>query len=151
MRLGLAGPLAGGTDRPLRSDHRVRAGGARDTGVAPVRRLQGPEVVEDAAQLADGSGVPVKPFEALGEVRWRRSPDRPKVRVGLNSGPAIQAPGGTTVQLRVPLPKKVLNRLAQIPRRQSLRARIDVRATNLVPYVGTHELEVKLRGRKPLH
>ena len=87
-------------------------------------------------------------FQAVGEVRWRRSPSGKKVRVGLDSGQSRGVAGGAPIQLRVPLPKKVLNRLAQLPRRQSLRARIDVKATNLVPYVGTHEIKVKLRGRK---
>ncbi|HEX6780934.1 MAG TPA: hypothetical protein VF125_02765 [Solirubrobacterales bacterium] len=88
-------------------------------------------------------------FEVRGEVRWRKSPGGKKMRVGLSSGAAVQVGGATLVVLRVPLPKSVRNRLEQLPRRQSLRARVDVRATNLVPYVGTHELEVKLPGRKP--
>jgi hypothetical protein len=88
-------------------------------------------------------------FEVRGEVRWRKSPGGTKVRAGLNSGPAIQGAGGTLVLLRVPLPRSVKDRLEQLPRRAALRARVDVRATNLVPYVGTHEIKVKLPGRKP--
>jgi hypothetical protein len=110
----------------------------------------GKVTVKPRAILIEASNNTDASFEAVGEVRWRNSPDRPKVRVGLSSGPAVQVAGGTTVLLRVPLPKSVLNRLKQLPRRQSLQPRIDVRATNLVPYVGTHEIKVKLRGRKSL-
>jgi len=108
----------------------------------------GKVTVKPRAILIEASNNTDASFEAVGEVRWRRSPDRPKVRVGLNSGAAVQVIGGAAVLLRVPLPKSVLNRLKQLPRRQSLRPRIDVRATNLVPYVGTHEIKVKLPGRK---
>ena len=100
-------------------------------------------IVIEASNNTDAS------FEARGEVRWRKAPNQPKVRVGLASGPAVQAAGGATVLLRVKLPKPVLNRLAHLPRRRSLRARIDVKITNLVPYVGTHEIKVRLPGRKP--
>lgn len=95
----------------------------------------------EAANNTDAS------FEAAGEVRWRLPGGR-KVRVGLHSG-AKPVPGGTPTRLRVPLPKSVRNRLDRLTPRQALRARIDVKATNLVPYVGTKEIKLKLPGRKP--
>lgn len=93
-------------------------------------------------------------FEAVGEVRW---PARPKPTaaastiaryIGLSSGPAVQVAAGTPVTLMVSLPKKVRKRLAALSPRHSIQARIDVKVTNLVPYVGTHEIKVKLPGRK---
>jgi hypothetical protein len=87
-------------------------------------------------------------FEAVGEVHWR-APGGKRVRVGLGSGPAKTVPGGAIAMLKVGLPPAIVKRLAKISPRQALRARIDVRATNLVPYVGTHEVKVRLPGRKP--
>jgi hypothetical protein len=87
-------------------------------------------------------------FEAVGEVRWQ-APGGGRVRVGLNSAPAQVVTAGATAMLKVGLPRPVLNRLAKLPARQALRARIDVKATNLVPYLGTHEIKVKIPGRKP--
>lgn len=86
-------------------------------------------------------------IEAVGEVRWRVNGRR--VRVGLGSGPAKSVAGGQVALLRVALPAAVRKRLEKLPRRRALRARIDVRATNLVPYVGTHEIKLRLPGRKP--
>lgn len=86
-------------------------------------------------------------FEAVGEVRWRAGGSR--VRVGLDSGPAQAVAAGAIAMLKVDLPRTVVKRLAKLPARQALRARIDVRATNLVPYLGTHEIKLKLPGRKP--
>lgn len=91
--------------------------------------------------------------EARGEVRWRVVPPgagpssiAKPVRVGLAAGAQTVTPGATAV-LRVPLPKPVLRKLGRLLPRQALHARIDVRATNRVPYVGTHELKVRLPGR----
>ena len=100
--------------------------------------------------------------EALGEVCWTARPKadnysrakhstvrRPcqEARVGLRTLGAQTIEPGVPVTLRVPLPKAVRKRLEQLSPRRSLRARIDVKATNLVPYTGTHELKVKLPGR----
>jgi hypothetical protein len=96
-------------------------------------------------------------IEAIGEVRWSARPKPTAtastiarfVRVGLSSGPAVQIAAGTPVTLMVSLPKNLRKRLAALSPQHSLQARIDVKATNLVPYVGTHEIKVKLPGRKP--
>lgn len=95
--------------------------------------------------------------EAAGEVRWLVRP-QPKggakqswkgkqVKVGLAASAAKTVVPGTTVVLRVPLPKPVLGHLDRLLPRQALQARIDVRGTNFVPSVGTHELKVTLPGR----
>ncbi|HWM62473.1 MAG TPA: hypothetical protein VNP96_00605 [Solirubrobacterales bacterium] len=94
--------------------------------------------------------------EALGEVRWTVRPKarggaKPsskgrRVRVGL-SAPARTVLPGTTAVLRVPLPRSVRQRLDRLAPQRALRARIDVKGTNLVPYVGTQELKVELPGR----
>jgi hypothetical protein len=105
--------------------------------------------VTKRAILVEASNNTDASFVALGEVRWRKAPKKPLVKVGLSSGPARQVAGGDVALLRIPLPKSVRNRLEQLPRRRSLRTRLDVRATNLVPYVGTKEIKLKLPGRKP--
>lgn len=93
---------------------------------------------------------------ATGEVRWTVPPKAPKtarrsdvarrVKVGL-SAPAQTVVPGTTAVLRVPLPRSVRKRLAQMRPRRSLQARIDVTGRNVVNYVGTQEVKVKLPGR----
>lgn len=97
--------------------------------------------------------------EAQGEASWwvgakasdYRSYESPQTRkVGLHTGAAKTVLPGTTVVLRVPLPKPVRERLERISPRGWLRTRIDVKGTNLVPYVGTHELKVRLPGRAKL-
>jgi hypothetical protein len=108
----------------------------------------GKVLVKKRAILIEASNNTDASFEAVGEARWRLPGGR-KVRVGLDSGAAQPVPGATLTQLRVPLPRSLRNRLDKLPPRQSLQARIDVKATNLVPYVGTHEIKVKLPGRKP--
>jgi len=110
----------------------------------------GKVTVKQRAILIEASNNTDAAFQAVGEIRWRKAPGGPKVRVGLNTGPATQAAGQTPVTLRVALPRSARNRLEQLPRRRWLQARIDVRATNLVPYPGTHEIKVKLPGRKPV-
>jgi hypothetical protein len=87
-------------------------------------------------------------FEVVGEIRWRVPPSGRKVRAGLDSGPAKAVPGGQAAWLKVTLPKSVRNRLGQLPPRRGLRARIDVRVKNLLDYVGTKEIKLKLPGRK---
>jgi hypothetical protein len=102
-------------------------------------------ILIEAANNTDAS------LEAAGEVRWKVWPVGLRVRVGLSSGAPRSVPGATPTLLRVPLPKAVRNRLDRLPPRRSLQARLDVRATNLVPYVGTQEIKVKLPGRKLRH
>lgn len=94
--------------------------------------------------------------EARGEVRWteagRKSdqakPGAPRqVKVGLHSAATMTVTPGTKVVLRVPLRKPILRQLDRLRPQQALRARIDIVATNLVPYSGTHELKVRLPGR----
>ena len=90
--------------------------------------------------------------EAVGEVRWwagsKTSDYRvPNRRAGLGTVVPKTVVPGTTVVLRVPLPKSVRRRLDRLSPQGWLRARIDVKATNLVPNVGTQELKVKLPGR----
>lgn len=94
--------------------------------------------------------------EARGEVRWAagtRNGDQAKsgssrqVKVRLHSAAAKTVTPGTKVVLRVPLRKPILQQLDRLRPQQALRARIDIVATNLVPYSGTHELKVRLRGR----
>ncbi len=106
--------------------------------------------VKQRAILIEVSNNTDASFQAIGDVRWRKKPKGPTVIVGFRSEGPRQAAGGVPIQLRIPLPRAVRERLAKLPRRRSLRARIDVKATNLVPYVGTHELELKLPGRKPV-
>ncbi len=95
--------------------------------------------------------------EALGEVTWpalrkakpgaTRSTVARQVHVGLNAGPAKTATEGTTVILRLPLPQSIRRQLDRRSPRHGLRARIDVKGTNVVPYVGTQELTIRLPGR----
>lgn len=94
--------------------------------------------------------------KARGEVGWSVRPkvtggapgsSLRKVRIKLNA-PAKTVMPGTTAVLRVPLPKPVLRQLDRRSPQQALRARIDVVGTNLIPYVGTHELKIRLPGRK---
>lgn len=94
--------------------------------------------------------------KAHGEVSWALRPETTggapnpsptRARILLNA-PAKTVKPGATVVLRVALPRLVLGQLAKRLPRQALRARIGIRATNLVPYVGTHELRVRLPGRK---
>jgi hypothetical protein len=116
----------------------------------PIPALNVGEVtVTKRAILVEASNNTEASFEVRGEVRWRKAPKKPLIRVGLSSGPARQVAGGAVTVLKIPLPKSVRNRLEQLPRRRSLRTRLDVRATNLVPYVGTKEIKLKLPGRKP--
>jgi hypothetical protein len=113
--------------------------------------------VKRRAILIQASNSTDASIEAVGEVRWRKpfnatastTPNTRLRRVGLSSGPPQAAAGGQAVALRVLLPRAVRRKLSQLPPRRSLRARIDVKATNLVPYVGTHEIKVRLPGRKP--
>jgi hypothetical protein len=107
----------------------------------------GKVTVKKRAIWIEASNNPDASFEAAGEVRWRAGGSR--VRVGLDSGPAQAVAAGAIAMLKVDLPRAVVKRLAKLPVRQALRARIDVRATNLVPYLGTHEIKLKLPGRKP--
>lgn len=110
----------------------------------------GKVAVKKRAILIEVSNNTDATFQAIGEVRWRKKPKGPTVIVGFRSEGPRQATGGVPIQLRLPLPKAVRERLAKLPRRRSLRARIDVKATNLVPYVGTQEIKVRLPGRKPV-
>lgn len=105
--------------------------------------------VKKRAILIEASNNTDASFQAIGDVRWQKRPKGQMVIVGFRSQGPKQAAGGVPVRLRLPLPKAVRERLAKLPRRRSLRARIDVRATNLVPYVGTHEIKLKIPGRKP--
>ena len=105
--------------------------------------------VKKRAILIEASNNTDASFQAVGDVRWRKKPKGPTVIVGFRSEGPVHATGGVPVQLRLPLPKSVRERLAKLPRRRTLRVRIDVKATNLVPYVGTQEIKVKLPGRKP--
>lgn len=104
--------------------------------------------VKKRAILIEASNNTEASFQAIADVRWRKKPKGPTVIVGFRSQGPTHAAGGIPVQLRLPLPKAVRERLAKLPPRRFLRARIDVRATNLVPYVGTKEIKVKLPGRK---
>lgn len=110
--------------------------------------------VKRRAILIDVGNNTEASVEARGEVRWRVLPPgaRPSsvaklVRVGLMAAARTVRPGATAL-LRVPLPKPVLRKLGRLLPRQALRARIDVKGTNLANYVGTHELKVRLPGRK---
>ena len=94
--------------------------------------------------------------KARGEVSWAirpkaaagaPNPSATRARILLNAPAKTVKPGATAV-LRVALPRLVLGQLDKRLPRQALRARIDLMATNLVPYVGTHELKVRLPGRK---
>jgi hypothetical protein len=95
--------------------------------------------------------------EASGEVRWpaRRkvgadaghSSKGRQVRVGLGTKAPTTVAAGATAVLRVPLPKPVLRQLDQRLPRQALTARIAVKATNPIPYVGTKKLKIRLPGR----
>ena len=115
------------------------------------------EVKRDAILIEAGNNSTAS-IEAIGEVRWsvrpkphhsaKASSKGKRVRVGLRTPKAQTVEPGAPVTLRVPLPEPVKKRLAQLPPRRALQARIDVKATNLVPYVGTHELKIKLPGRK---
>jgi hypothetical protein len=105
--------------------------------------------VKKKAILIEASNNTEASFQAIGDARWRKQPKGPTVIVGFRSEGPAHAAGGVPVQLRIPLPKAVRERLAKLPRRRGLQARIDVKATNLVPYVGTHEIKLKLPGRKP--
>jgi hypothetical protein len=100
-------------------------------------------IVVEASNNTDAS------FVAFGEVRWRVQPGGRRVRVGLSSGVPLLVPGGTPTMLRVPLPRSVVKRLEKLSPQRALRGRLDVRATNLVAYVGTHEIKLRLPGRKP--
>jgi len=114
--------------------------------------------VKRGAILIEAGNNSTASIEAIGEVRWsvrpksnhsaERSSKGKRVRVGLRTPGTQTVEPGAPVTLRVPLPESVKKRLAQLPRRRALQARIDVKATNLVPYVGTHELKIKLPGRK---
>ena len=97
--------------------------------------------VKKRAILIEASNNTDASFQAVGDVRWRKKPKGPTVIVGFRSQGPSQAAGGVPVQLRLPLPRAVRERLDKLPRRRSLRARIDVKATNLVPYVGTQEIK----------
>lgn len=109
----------------------------------------GKVAVRKRAILIEVSNNTEASFQAVGDVLWRKKPKGPTVIIGFRSEGPRQAAGGVPIQLRLPLPRAVRERLAKLPRRRSLRARIDVKATNLVPYVGTREIKVKLPGRKP--
>jgi hypothetical protein len=98
--------------------------------------------------------------EAVGEVCWwgmrskagnaKSSTKRSRcqrTKVGLRTPKARTIEPGAPATLRAPLPLAVRHKLGQIPPRHALQARIDVKGTNLVPYVGTHELVIKLPGR----
>jgi hypothetical protein len=94
--------------------------------------------------------------EARGEVRWttgarKSSQAKPgatrQVKVRLHSAATKTVTPGSTVELRVPLRRPILRQLDRLGPQQALRARIDIVATNLVPYSGTHELKVRLPGR----
>lgn len=98
--------------------------------------------------------------EASGEVCWsvrRKAGSRAnrstlrkscqEARVGLETPNTLMIDPGAPVTLRVPLPQTVRTRLDRIKPRGSLRARIDLVGTNLVPNTGTQELRVRLPGR----
>lgn len=114
--------------------------------------------VKRGAILIEAGNNSTASVEATGEVRWSvrpkaghsagRSSKGKQVRIGLKTPGAQTVEPGAAVTLRVPLPESVKRRLLQLPPRRALQARIDVKATNMVPYVGTHELKVRLPGRK---
>jgi hypothetical protein len=114
--------------------------------------------VKPGAILIEAGVNSTASVEAVGEVRWTVRPQTSpsagksstcrKVGVGLRTQDPRMAEPGTTVTLRVPLPESVQKRLDRLTPRQALKARVDVRATNLVPDVGTHELKIGCPGRE---
>jgi len=117
----------------------------------------GEVTVKRGAILIEAGNNTEASLAARGEVRWWVRPKTGggeahlskgrRVTVGLGTVAPKTVTPGATVELRVPLPKPVLRQLDRRLPRQALRARIDVVGTNLVPYVGTHELKIKLPGR----
>jgi hypothetical protein len=120
----------------------------------------GKVTVKRSAILIEAGNNTEASLAARGEVRWQARPKAGggaaysskgrQVRVGLGTVAPKTVTPGTTVVLRVPLPKPVLRQLDRLLPRQALQARIDVIGTNLVPSTGTHELKIKLPGRAKL-
>ncbi len=79
--------------------------------------------------------------------RSRRPGDR-GLTVGLSAGGPRPVSAGETKTFRVPLPKTVLRRLGRITPRQSLRALMTVRTTDLAGKVTDQRKRLKLTGRE---
>lgn len=104
--------------------------------------------------------------DAYGQVGWNFKPKRkrvhrrkrsghaskrrgPRLIVGLDGGKKDVAPGAVT-RFTIRLPKPVLLRLSRLNRRESVRAKLTLRATNPAGIAKNTRLRVKLRGWRPV-
>jgi hypothetical protein len=97
--------------------------------------------------------------EAFGQVSWRmrqrRGPGGPagsskgdrRRTVGFSAGAGKTVAAGKAATFKLPLPKPVLQRLGRLVPRQSLRAKLTVRATDRLNGVVERKLTVRLPGR----
>lgn len=74
---------------------------------------------------------------------------RKRLIVGLNGGKKNVAPGAVT-RFTIRLPKPVLLRLSRLNRKESVRAKLTLRATNPAGVSKNTRLRVKLRGWRPV-
>lgn len=98
------------------------------------------------------------PVEVFGQISWQvrqrsgaAAGSRKGVHgltVGLSAGPGRTIGPGKAAIFKVPLPKSVLRRLGRITRRQALRAKLTVRATDSLNGEVEQKLALKLPGRK---
>ncbi len=105
----------------------------------------------------------VASVDVYGQVGWNFKPKRKgkkrgahaskkgvkRLIVGLDGGTKPVAPG-TVTRFTIKLPKPVLLRLSRLTRRQSIRAKLTLRATNPAGIQKNSRVRVKLRGWRPI-